>query len=71
MLSLLLKNIRKNPFTGNYEAREAAYSYSIPESLINELTEYLKEHPTHLIADWYRSLEEPVRVKVTRKGIYE
>lgn len=56
MLQLLLRNIRLNKESGFYEAREAGVFYKVDQNTIASLTSFLKENPTALIADWYRSL---------------
>ncbi len=68
MLQLLLRHIRLNNQTGFYEATEAAINYQIDQSLINHLAEYLKNHPTKLISDWYRSLSTDDASKVRKRG---
>jgi hypothetical protein len=70
MLFLLLKNIRLNEQTNQYEAMEGGFYYKIDYSLFDSLKAYFQDNPYLLLANWYRSLDDTDKEKVKKTSVF-
>ena len=68
---LILRNIRKDPKTGNYIAIEAGSKFEIAAGLYSNLYEFIKINPTSLIGDWYRLLPMEDKIEVKQSSIFD
>jgi len=62
----VLKFIKLNKHTGNYEVLDGAYRYEINNEMIEAFKEYMNSSSFKIIAHWYQHLDEEQRKKVRR-----